>query len=220
MLAEYSFLPWLRRGIANEIKTPAGANSRASVTVKATIKSETEQVDATKEVQLVGAADITGIIRNMIVKTEPRNLVTDFEPNFLPFIEFYEEDFPWRYTPEPPSADHKLRPWLTLIVLKEDEFKRENIPTTPLPAIFINKPHKDIFPDEKEVWAWAHVHLNGKLNNNNHNPDHADLNSKLDLNPDRGFSRLLCPRKLDENTPYVGFLVPTFEVGRKAGLGI
>ena len=28
----------------------------------------------------------------------------DFEPNYLPFVEFYDEDFPWRYTPAPAGA--------------------------------------------------------------------------------------------------------------------
>ena len=34
------------------------------------------------------------------------------------------------------------------------------------------------------------------------------------------FSRLLCPRKLDERQAYTMFLVPAFEAGRIAGLGI
>ena len=49
--------------------------------------------------QLVGPGDIVGINRRAVVRTEPRNGVTDFEPNYLAFIEFYDEDFPWRYTP-------------------------------------------------------------------------------------------------------------------------
>ena len=35
----------------------------------------------------------------MVVRTEPLNWITDFEPNYLPFVEFYDEDFAWRYTP-------------------------------------------------------------------------------------------------------------------------
>src|SRR5262249_20245484 len=33
-------------------------------------------------------------------------------------------------------------------------------------------------------------------------------------------SRLLCPRLLTANTDYIACVVPTFEVGRKAGLGL
>ena len=38
--------------------------------------------------------------------------------------------------------------------------------------------------------------------------------------PDSGVSRLISPRRLEPNTPYYAFVVPTFEVGRKAGLGL
>ena len=41
-------------------------------------------------------------------------------------IEFYDEDFPFRYTPASPANGSKhLRPWLALFVLKENEFLEE-----------------------------------------------------------------------------------------------
>lgn len=221
MLAEYSFLPWLRRGIANQIKDTA-TDRRALIEVTATVTTETNKsLSLKKMVQLVGAGDIIGINRQMIFKTEPRHLVTDFEPNFLPFIEFYDEDFPWRYTPAPPPAsNHRLTPWLTLLVVKENEFERKHEPTKPLPSITLRVPKGTVLPKNGQMWAWAHVHLNEKLNIKNHAPDPAHLDTILKTNPDKAFSRLLCPRKLDPETPYFAFLIPTFEVGRRAGLGI
>ena len=44
----------------------------------------------------------------------------------------------------------------------------------------------------------------------------ADLLAKQ---PERSLSRLLCPRKLQSNKSYYACVVPTFDVGRKAGLG-
>ena len=41
----------------------------------------------------------------------------------------------------------------------------------------------------------------------------------LGQNPDLAYSRLLCPRRLGDNTGYHAFVVPTFETGRLAGLG-
>src|SRR5204862_5891307 len=38
--------------------------------------------------------------------------------------------------------------------------------------------------------------------------------------PDRNLSRLVCPRRLEPETHYLACVVPTFEAGRKAGLGI
>ena len=39
-------------------------------------------------------------------------------------------------------------------------------------------------------------------------------------NPDSAYSRILCPRKLAPHRAYHAFLVPAFESGRLAGLGI
>jgi hypothetical protein len=47
----------------------------------------------------------------------------------------------------------------------------------------------------------------------------ADVNNALANNPELTLSRLLAPRKLQPNTSYYACVVPTFEVGRKAGLG-
>ena len=79
--------------------------------------------DVARDVALYGPGDIVGIDRRAIVRMEPRDWITNFEPNYLPYIEFYDEDFPWRYTPAAPDGAARLRPWLTLVVLKEDEFK-------------------------------------------------------------------------------------------------
>jgi hypothetical protein len=38
----------------------------------------------------------------MVVRTEPLNGITNFEPNYLALIEFYDEEFTWRYTPAAP----------------------------------------------------------------------------------------------------------------------
>jgi hypothetical protein len=38
-------------------------------------------------------------------------------------------------------------------------------------------------------------------------------------NPDHALARLICPRKLRPSTAYHAFLIPSFEVGRLAGLG-
>src|SRR4029078_7282553 len=132
-LATYSFLPWARQGMGNHLKEndfdPA-VILRASVPVTLTLRGKSKADDSdiiatvSKDIQLYGPGDIAGIDAKAIVKVEPRNLITNFEPNFLPYVEFYDEDCPWRYTPAKASG-HKLRPWITLIVLKEDEFEDE-----------------------------------------------------------------------------------------------
>ena len=46
------------------------------------------------------------------------------------------------------------------------------------------------------------------------------LTSILPQNPDYAYSRVLCPRRLKQNTDYQAFLVPAVEAGRLAGLGL
>ena len=124
-LADYTFLPWLRQGIASEIAHPDGValpGERASVDVRFNVNGQ----PVFQAVKLIGPGDITGVNPRAVVKTEPRAWVTDFEPNYLPYIEFYEEDFPWRYTPARAAGEldqSRLRPWLFLAVLAEDEFR-------------------------------------------------------------------------------------------------
>ena len=234
-ISTYSFLPWLRQGIANNIKTQdldSSVKVRASVDVALTLRGEgiepTETETISKDVALYGPGDIIGIQSKAIIKTEPQNWITNFEPNYLPFIDFYDEDFPWRYTPAAPNTGHgRLRPWIMLVVLKEDEFKDgKNIANKPLP--YIDVPNaSNVFPSAERLWAWAHVHINEDIVKLEDDIENNDLNSVLPRfrevlkkNPDLAYSRIMCPRKLAENTNYHAFLIPVFESGRLAGLGL
>src|SRR5215210_2743672 len=144
-IAAYSFLPWARQGLGIYIREgdqEATGEIRGSIDVSLQITGErisggpvTETVP--RAVQLYGPGDVIGIDTRAIVRTEPRHRITNFETNHLPFVEFYDEDFPWRYTPAKPSPDQRrLRPWLATVVLEEGEFKEgTNILGRPLPFI-------------------------------------------------------------------------------------
>jgi hypothetical protein len=234
-LATYSFLPWLRSGIANTITAADGDHSVATrATTHVALQLEGEPVGGgaplseafAQDVQLYGPGDIVGIDERVIVRTEPRDWITNFESNYLAAIDFYDADFPWRYTPAAPDASHlKLRPWLALVVLAESEFSEgKNMTGRPLPYITI--PDLGVLPPAGELWAWAHVHANqplgttpGKVVAGDVKAVLAELQATLEQNRDAAYSRLLCPRELEENTAYHAFLVPTFETGRLAGLG-
>lgn len=235
-LANYSFLPWLRQGLSNSIPQNDNDTSvklRANINVQLKVtptlpdgKAGTVET-VTQNVELFGPGDIVGIDSKSVVKVEPRNLITNFESNYLPYIDFYEEDFPWRYTPAKVNGD-RLRPWLTLVVLIEDEFEDgKNIQGKPLPFFKLKDGIKaaDIFPKPDELWAWAHVHANKDLSNGaapnsaNAGSVNNEINSIISNDPDNAYSRIICPRKLVENKPYHAFLIPSFETGRLAGLG-
>ncbi len=229
-IGTYTFLPWLRRGIANRIGGVA-AGTRATIDISLNIEGTRKGGGQTilpvnRPVALYGPGDIVGIEADAVQRTEPRNWVTNFEPNYLAAIEFYDEDLPWRYTPAAPTG-RRLLPWLTLVVLEEGvEFKEGgNIAGKPLPFVEITAALGDVMPPADEMWAWAHVHFNEALSATdvvatNSAAVGAAAESALATNPDNAYSRILCPRKLTPNTAYHAFLVPTFESGRLAGLGI
>jgi hypothetical protein len=220
-IARYSFFPWLRTGIANQLAPATATTSRATVDVTLRVASEVEaQTLPSRRVQLVGPGDVLGINAQAVVRTEPRNWVTDFEPNYLAHVEFYDEDFPWRYSPTAPdTTNHRLVPWITLLLLKEGEFTRDTSPSRPLPSITLSGiPAASVLPPDAQLYAWAHVHLNESFGTSR-TPDLNALGASLRSNPDLGYSRLLSPRKLEPNSAYYAFVIPTFEVGRKAGLG-
>ncbi|HTS45756.1 MAG TPA: hypothetical protein VMH01_15255 [Puia sp.] len=226
-IARYQFHSWSRRGISANIidDDDLGSNSntqmeRAEIAVGVTLNT----APLSKKFLLIGPGDIIGVNSNMIVRTEPLNGITNFEPNYLSFIEFYDEEFTWRYTPASPvggttpDAKNKLRPWLHLLVLKADEFVRTK-DQTPLPAIQLNV--KNVFPPMTESWLWSHMHSNADIPDSqltDYEKFLLSLNQTMNADPDQLYSRLICARKLDPKTPYTAFVVPAFETGRLAGL--
>lgn len=229
-IAAYSFLSWARQGLGIHLRDAGAGETRGSVQVKLRLRGKKVDggaADATEEitrpVQLYGPGDIIGIDLREIIRTEPRHWITNFESNYLAFVEFYDEDFAWRYTPAAPSPDRRrLTPWLTLAVLEEGEFEEGgNILGKPLPFIrIVNAASK--LPAAETLWAWAHVHVNGTLATDRNNLPALAQRLQLTLNDDRdrAYCRLLSARALKPNTGYHAFVLPTFETGRLAGLGL
>jgi hypothetical protein len=236
ILPKYSFFPWLRQGISTKISSEDNYQDvlldyidieRAKIDLQVKIKGNGDDltpIDTTAN--LVSPGDIIGLKPEAIIKSEPRNWITNFEPNYLPYVEFYDEDLPWRYTPAKAGADHRLRPWMFLVVLKEEEFTRAGTVGASLPVIEMadgTGPLSNVLPDSKDIWAWSHVQFNGDVDPTDSGVvDDAvtRLQTILADDPDLAYSRIICPRELEAGTDYYAFLIPTFETGRLAGLGI
>jgi hypothetical protein len=234
MTGAYSFLPFARQGLGNQIT--ATGPLRASAPIELGVRFT--QLDGTsisqplppRDVQLYGPGDILGIDARAVIRTEPRNWITNFEPNYLAAIDFYDEDFPWRYTPTPPdTVGRRLLPWIALVVLElGQEFSEgANVAARPLPYITLkNNVRQSVFPDPATCWAWAHVHVNRGLTASDteivaNDPQvAARLRATVNENADLAYSRLVCPRRLEPNVTYCAFVVPAFESGRVAGLGL
>lgn len=240
-LANYSFLPWVRMGLGNEIIEVDSLGAalpgnpvleRPEISVSATLKGtqgdQSKESTITKTVKVQGPGDVLGVNPQSIIRVHPKNGVANFETNNLCYIEFYEEDLPWRFTPARPNGE-KLRPWLALIVLRENEFEKSK-GGTPTPYITItNEALSKVFCNTEDTYALAHVQVLEEIENNSPNLNSylADLIAK---DPDSALSRLLCARKLEYTDPspgldydpnrYHAFLIPAFETGRRAGLNL
>lgn len=214
--ANYIFLPWVRQGAASGIKTPdMSANQPGVVSVRVKLGLNNASPDIERQVRFYGPGDITGIDRLQVIRTEPRHLSTDFEPNYFPAVEFDRPDFPWIFTPAVANADGKLRPWLCLVVVRKQHDVTLRVDRhLPLPVLEIKAHAAHELPDLAESWAWAHAQVAGSARNKD------SLEKSLGGDPLLTLSRLLCPRRLDPLTDYVACVVPTFESGRKAGLGL
>ncbi|MFD7641961.1 hypothetical protein ACFV4P_15035 [Kitasatospora sp. NPDC059795] len=233
----YSFLPWLRSGLSTRITGDPGTSARATIPVKLVLSGEGLDGGALSQgveraVQLYGPGDVVGVDARAISRREPLPGTTNIEPNYLAHIEFYDEDFPWRYSPAAADGStDRLAPWLALVVLaaRSDvtgapaEFE-EGGGGTPVPFVTVKDPNA--LPPADQLGAWAHVHVNGGLDeavarelSGAGDPVLQALAEVLRTDPDRACSRLVCPRHLQRDRAYEAFLVPAFETGRLAGLG-
>jgi hypothetical protein len=228
-LPEYTFVPWLRRGLAAEIAEAdaLAADPGAAATVgRATLDVELtlDVVPAPgapppprptikRKVGILGPGDVATLKAEAILRTHPADGVLGATPDELAFVEFYDEDLPWRYTPAK-AASSRLRPWLALLVLTEEEFtvREPGAPGQPqLPVVTLTD--RAQLPPAEETWAWAHAQLSTIV------AQAADVGAAIAADPDHARSRLLSPRRLVADTQFDAFLVPAFEAGRLAALG-
>ncbi|HZC98815.1 MAG TPA: hypothetical protein VFA46_01040, partial [Actinomycetes bacterium] len=216
LLAAYTFLPWVQRGLARAIPVAdePGAGLTGRVTLPVTLRVEGAG-EVRMDVRLYGPGDVTGLDPRQVVRTDPRPGVTSFEDVYLAAVEFARADLPWLFTPATAGAAGRLRPWLCLVVVRRQEGVRlDPNPAGPLPVLEITAPARaaEELPDLAQSWAWAHAQISGLT------AGQAPADILRDA-PQRATSRLLCPRRLQAGVPYLACVVPTFALGVKAGLG-
>ncbi len=215
--ATYRFYSWLRQGLLAGLSDPGTSSQptagRLSLPIRLRV-NDRAPIDV--NVQLYGPGDITGLDAREIIRTEPHAHMTDFEPNYFPAIEFDRPDFPWLFSPAAADGARRLRPWICLIVVPKERATLKTNPQRPLPAITCGL---EDLPDLDQSWAWAHAQIVGEQRSTPDPSPRATLQQLLNDHPERTLSRLLAPRRLDPNTAYYACLVPTYDVGKKAGLG-
>lgn len=230
--AAYTFVPWFRRGLAADIAEPdnpaAPATGRASVPVSVTAGWTGTDGQAgtprrvTRSVDLIGPGDIASLKAGTVLRCHPPDGTPAAQPGELAYVEFYDEDLPWRYSPAASVTVRtgtgsaavdgpRLRPWLALLVLADGEFTLTRRPTgTPVVTVHDGV----VLPPPDQAWAWAHAQLAGSVS------DPAQAGPSAEGEPDASLSRLMSPRRLAERTAYTAFVVPAFDAGRRAQLGL
>ena len=221
--AAYTFLPNLRRGMSAEIDEPdtlaESLPGRAEFQVALTVDGLGSK-PGTRAV-LHGPGDINGIDPALIGPMQPVRDAEGFEPNYFPAVEFRSPEFPWMLTPASANTDGQLRPWLCLVAIERpDEVPPGDAPlwplnpdpTLPLPQVHIEDADEEL-PDPADTFAWAHVQVSGMI------PSGGSVAELIAHSPGAVTSRLLCARRLHEDTSYVACVVPVFLAGRQAGLG-
>lgn len=203
--AALRFLPWVRQGAAAEIADGAAVQVQLKV----------NDADVTMPMRLLGPGAVTGIDPRQVIRMEPRPGTVDFTPYNFPAIEFDRPDFPWLFTPAKGDGNDRIRPWLCLVVIRKQpgvnvRFSQGAL----LPVLEIKSPAqpRNELPNLEESWAWVHAQVVGK--SSTASPEEGLANAALNL------SRLVCPRKLEPDTDYIACVVPAFDTGRKAGLGL
>src|SRR5262249_46364956 len=142
-------------------------------------------------------------------------------PNYFPLIEFDRPDFLWLFTPIAADNAGHLQPWICLVAVPTSRALITTAPTLPLPVLECLKTE---LPNLAEAWGWAHAQI---VEGSTRVVDRGikgggqegGLGEPVAANPEGAIARFVKSHRLDANTSYVACVVPTFEVGRKAGLG-
>lgn len=210
MSATLRFLPWMRRGLARALTAPApdGVPTSAAGVVTASVTLDGEAI--VRDVLLRGPGDVVGLSQAQIVRVDPADGTVDFEPNYFAAVELLAPDLPWMFTPAAPTDD-KLVPWLVLVVVAEGHGVRL---TDAKLALSAPADASRELPDLRDAWAWAHVQAATEVS------DARSVGDAFAAEPEAFLARLVCPRRLDAGTRYLACVVPAFEAGRRAGLGL
>lgn len=234
MSNERSYLfSYVRKGISNQIveKDNLGSGNgsvverpfvQLAVGLAATPVSDAagseqsnEKVANSTEVQnfsIVGPGDVLTVSPNAVMNFYPPAGSKGFPIGYDPYIEFWEPDFAWRYTPASPNGS-QLRPWLALVTCPTGSCRvSKNSNGVDIVTFNINSQdeYKHIFPNPTDVWKAAHAQSLPQEND-----------SAKSSENEADFCRIIGLKRKDfePNTEYTAFVIPVFETTRLRTLG-
>lgn len=212
-----TFLPYIKRQPPLTISGDNLGHLTATLQLNIVDNNGNSNSVGSHALTLRGPGDILGISKNMVARVEPPPATHDFEPNYFPFLEFVDLDFPWRYSlANVETMPSKAHPWLSLIVLSKDEI--DEMTDEGAEVITLLNDRRRILsvkgrylPNLEDAWATAHVHFT-RLN--------KAIDEFIEDHPDKHCARLFCCRKLSPETAYTAFLIPNYKIGVQAAFGL
>ena len=207
---QITFLPWLRRGLAQALTTIDPLSGPLARGPEITAHVNVLDTPATRTVRLHGPDQVTGLAPGQVLRSEPRPDSAEVEPTLFPYVELAAPDLPWLYTPAAPDGDGRLRPWLVLVVVREQEGVELQLRDGALPVLRVDSALSDELPALADSWAWVHVQslvgLDGTA-------------EAVAAGGGEVVARLVCPRRLTPNASWLACVVPAFDGGVARGLG-
>ena len=210
MTADLRYLSYVRRGLARSIGDQAdssGIPRTAVASVDVAVVAAGEEKPHTMAVR--GPGSVVGLAPGEVVRVDPPDGATDHAANMFASVELRTADLPWLFTPARPRGE-RLIPWLVLVVVEDREGNSLTADGSGLSVLSVGDAAREL-PDLNEAWAWAHAQVDA---------EYTDLAALLDDTPELACARLLCPRLLEPDSGYFACVVPSFEAGRLAGLGL
>jgi len=205
----FCFVSWLRTGAAAGGITVGANQTRAQVGVSFDVVADSGETARVKqEIALYGPGDVIGIAPTQVIRREPEAGTVVATGGTLAHIEFDDPALPWAFSPVA-VANGDLQPWVALVVVPQSAATLNQGMNGSPPLLTVDAGH---LPTAADAWAWAHAQVLGAK-------DAApQLAVRLgDSYGPHNLSRLICPRKLEPNTAYLACVVPTFDIGVKAG---
>lgn len=235
MSNEQSYLfSYVRKGISNQIVEKDNLGSGTGTAVErpfvqlsvglaatpvsdaATPVKDSKAISSTEvqDFSIIGPGDVLTVSSNAVMNFYPPAGSKGFPIGYDPYIEFWEPDFAWRYTPASPKQELQLRPWLALVTCPTGSYRvSKNSNGVDIVTFNINSQneYECIFPNPTEVWKAAHAQSL---------PQGDDCAEPSDKEAD--FCRIIDLKRKDfePNTEYTTFVIPVFETTRLRALGL
>lgn len=209
------FIPWVRHGAGALPGRVIDAHGRRQVasSVQVSVTREAQALAhadlAGAPVALLGPGDVVGLVASQIRRRAPQATDHQLEPNYLALVEFERCDLPWMFSLSETIGD-RLTPWLMLVVVPVKSAKIVTRPAALCPVLEVTDPA--VLPNPAHAWAFAHGVVAAAARD-------QVPSALVDPASSMGRSRILCPTRLRDETSYIAAVVPTYEVGRAAGLG-